>query len=319
MKIKCTILFLILILSISCSKDEITISSEANAFLDNLLTIMENRSIKKHEIDWNDFRNQVYQRAGNAQEVEETYEAIRLALTLLGDNHSSFKKTDGSWLWGTTDISCTIEDFTRPTLPDNIGYISIRISSGLNNEEQVAYAQDIQMAIKEEDNANLSGWIVDLRGSGGGNMYPALAGIGPILGVGTAGFFIDADGRQSTWGYSNGASLYNATPFVEVPNPYELINPKPKVAVLLDNGVASSGEAIAISFIGRENTKSFGTPTCGLSTANRAFDLNHNTTLILTTDYMADRYKNKYGLHIDPDVESNENNIVQDAVDFINN
>jgi carboxyl-terminal processing protease len=51
--------------------------------------------------------------------------------------------------------------------------------------------------------------------------------------------------------------------------PYKLVVPSPRVAVLTDTGVASSGEAIA--FRGRPNTRSFGTPTCGLST-----DVNHS-------------------------------------------
>lgn len=319
-KIKHIILFLILTLSISCDKDEITISREADDFLTEVLNTMENHSIKKNEIDWSDFRDRVYERAGTAQKVEETYEAIQLALTLLDDNHSFLVKPDGSWLRGTTDISCTIEDFNRPNLPDHIGYIAIRISSGLSNDEQKTYAENIQMAIKNEDNADLLGWIVDLRGSGGGNMYPALAGIGPILGDGIAGYFIDADGREESWGYTDGASsIYGLRTFVEVTDPYELINPNSKVAVLLDDGVASSGEAIAIAFIGRENTRSFGAPTCGLSTANSAFSLSHDMRLVLTTAYMADRNKVKYGTSIDPDMESNNQEIIQNAVDFISN
>ena len=242
---------------------------------------MENNSIKRNEIEWEDFRNQVYEKAGAAQSVDETYGAIQLALTLLGDNHSFFVKPDGNSIWGTSNFRCIGEGFNKPTLPDNIGYIAVRISSGSDNQKMIAFAEDIQKSIKAEDNVNVLGWIVDLRGSGGGNMWPALAGIGPILGEGTAGYFIDPNDQQTSWGYSNGASINNQTPVVQLSNPYELINPNPKVAVLLDKGIASSGEAIAISFISRDNTKSFGSPTCGLSTANSGFNLSNNALLYL--------------------------------------
>lgn len=214
---------------------------------------------------------------------------------------------------------CRGEDFNRPTLPDNIGYIAVSISSGSDTEEMIAYAQEIQKAIKTEDSENVLGWIVDLRGSGGGNMWPALAGIGPILGEGIAGYFIDSNDEQTSWGYSNGAPVNNQTPMVRLLNPYELINPNPKVAVLLDKGIASSGEAIAISFVGRDNTKSFGSPTCGLSTANSGFNLSNNATLYLTVAYMADRNKHKYGVPVAPHMASDNQTIIQQAIEFIEN
>lgn len=106
---------------------------------------------------------------------------------------------------------------------------------------------------------------------------------------------------------------------VRVKSSYELINPNPKVAVLLGKEIASSGEAIAVSFVGRENTKSFGTPTCGLSTANSGFKLSDNSILYLTVSYMADRNLNLYGSKIMPDEEANAQDIIQKAVDWIEN
>src|SRR5687768_15484425 len=77
--------------------------------------------------------------------------------------------------------------------------------------------------------------------------------------------------------------------------------PNPKVAVLVDNGVASSGEATFIAFRKRANTRSFGVATCGLSTANRGFVLSDGALLNLTVSVMADRAKTKYGDQVQPD------------------
>src|SRR6266850_8052486 len=65
--------------------------------------------------------------------------------------------------------------------------------------------------------------------------------------------------------------------------PYKLSVPNARVAVLTDIGVASSGEAIAIAFRGRPNTRSFGTPTCGLSTAVDQFPLSTGGRMAVVT------------------------------------
>ena len=40
------------------------------------------------------------------------------------------------------------------------------------------------------DRPGLIGWIVDLRTDGGGNMWPMMAGLGPILGEGIMGWIV---------------------------------------------------------------------------------------------------------------------------------
>jgi C-terminal processing protease CtpA/Prc len=129
-----------------------------------------------------------------------------------------------------------------------------------------------------------------------------LAGIGPILGEGTAGFFIGPDGSESEWGYAEGRSYLSGSTIIRVSTPYPPLPAETKVAVLLDEEVTSSGEAIAIAFIGRPNTRSFGTPTCGLSTSNQTFNLSDGSSLFLTTAYMADRFREIYGASVEPDV-----------------
>ena len=136
------------------------------------------------------------------------------------------------------------------------------------------------------------GWIVDLRNSRGGNTWPALAGIGSLLGEGTGGFFVDAAIRATPWGYTKGEAWLDRPDvggIEQVESPYKFAVSNPRVAVLTDIGVASSGEAIAIAFRARSNTRSFGTPTCGLSTAVAQFPLSRGGQVALMTSVMADR------------------------------
>lgn len=183
----------------------------------------------------------------------------------------------------------------------------------------IDFAQRIQDAIRNSDHPDIIGWIVDLRENGGGNMWPMVAGIGPILGEEIAGYFVDVNNAHNSWRYKDGASFIDGYSIMTLEAPYELINPNPKVAVLWDGEVASSGEALAISFIGRENTRTFGTATCGLSTANTGFRLRDKSTLQLATAYMADRNLNLYGGQLIPDEEAHAGNIIQKAIDWIEN
>lgn len=84
------------------------------------------------------------------------------------------------------------------------------------------------------------------------------------------------------------------------------------MAVLTDNAVASSGEATVIAFRARPNTRSFGRPTCGVSTANSSFPMPNGAILNLTVAVMADRTKTRYGDSVVPD------EVVSDPAETVN-
>ena len=104
------------------------------------------------------------------------------------------------------------------------------------------------------------------------------------------------------WGYEDGSSWLNTSTIVTVSAPYVLQTPNPTVAVLTDERTASSGEAVTIAFRARPDTRSFGEPTVGVSTANSGFELSDGAFLFLTVATMADRTETLYGSRVDPDV-----------------
>jgi C-terminal processing protease CtpA/Prc len=271
-------------------------------------------------MDWNGLRQRVFAKAGTAQTIPETYDAIRFLLTLLGDKHSYYVTASGENIFNPQSPTqstgeCTPAPLITPAIPADVGYVRIQITPA-------TLPAAIQEALRKGDGTGTIGWIVDLRNSRGGNTWPALAGIGSLLGDGTAGFFVDAANHPTPWGYTNGAAWLEKPEqdlaFVEAP--YKLSVPHPRVAVLTDIGVASSGEAIAIAFRGRPNTRTFGTPTCGLSTAVKQFPLMRagqnlprpqSARIAVVTDVMADRTMKKYGGVIEPD------ELVSDPVEVI--
>jgi hypothetical protein len=309
----------------ACGSDNVTdplptrptvISALARAYLEEVIGIMQASSINRLTIDWNGFRTSVFDRAGAAQSIPDTYPAISVALGLLGDGHSSFRTPNGTVL-SVRNRTCSALPAFTPTLPTTIGYVRVTAFSG-GGAEATAFADQVQNSIIAADRDGLIGWIVDLRGNLGGNTWPMIAGVGPVLGEGVLGYFIDPVGSESVWEYRAGGSWLDGAVVQRVTTPYRLRQERPRVAVLTDNHVASSGEATAIAFRKRPDTRSFGTPTCGLSTANRGFPLSDGATLNLTVSVMADRARTKYGDTIAPDeIVTDPDQAVQRAVSWL--
>ena len=317
---------LLLLFTVACGKSAAptaptpssatTLSTVARTYLDQLLTLMQQASINRLTIDWTSFRNRVMTAAGAAQTIEELLPAIRVAIELLADGHSSYRTPSGTVIF-VPRRTCSAPTVADPVVPANVGYVRVGAFSG-SGGEATAFADGIQERIRLADRDDLLGWIVDLRGNGGGNMWPIVAGLGPILGESVVGYFIDPLGAETNWEYRSGASWNGGFLVQRVTTPYRLRREQPRVAVLSDNRIASSGEASLIAFRQRANTRSFGQPTCGLSTANRTSTLSDGATLTLTVSTMADRAKTKYGDIVPPDeLIDDSSQVIQRALNWL--
>jgi hypothetical protein len=288
----------------------------AQKYLDDLMEIMRAGSINRQRIDWIAFRKKVLDAAAGAQSISQTYGAIRVAIGLLDDGHS-FYITPGGAIISVSTRSCFAQLQNAPQVPTNVGYVRIPSFAGGGGAGDT-FATDLQTSIRNSDGDGMIGWIVDLRGNGGGNMWPMLAGIGPVLGEGIVGHFLDPDLHDNVWQYRDGTAWLDAIAIARVTSTYRLRLENPRVAVLIDNAVASSGEAIAISFKARPDTRFFGIATCGLSTANEGYTLRDGATLVLTVSTMADRAKNLYGDRVNPDESISETaRTVQRAIEWL--
>jgi carboxyl-terminal processing protease len=295
-----------------------TVSSPVQDYVEHLVFLMQQHSLRRNSIDWATFRAAVMARAEGARTVVDAYPAIRLSLELLADNHSFYQPVSGNWIFVST-LACAAAEVPVPELPSNVGYIRVPAFSG-NSLEASAFARDLQNEIRSADKDDLAGWIVDLRSNGGGNMWPMIAGVGPVLGEGLAGHFVEPNGTESRWGYRHGASWLSDEDAQRVGDAYRLKVPNPRVAVLTDNRSNSSGEATVVAFRQRPNTRSFGGATCGRSTANRAFPLGDGASLYLAVSVMADRTKTMYGNAIVPDeVIADPDEVVRRAVAWLTN
>jgi carboxyl-terminal processing protease len=301
-------------------------------YLNHALATMQQHSLHRKAVDWKALRRAAIAEIANAKTVADTYPAIRNALKRLNDGHSVFvAPSDMERLKNNASAGTNAGPSPRSQrLDDSLGYVLVPSFSSLSPTALVAFAEQVQGLIRDVDAGQLKGWIVDLRANPGGNMWPMVLGLGPILGDGLLGSFVDAKEGRSDWFLENGAvstrsnptklleRFHNTTILRLRGAPYRLLNNRPPVAVLTGPYTASSGEATCVAFRGRPRTASFGLPTFGVSTSNGMFTLADGAAIFLTTAVMADRTGRKYGAKIAPDYEiageTSQGNLDTDAV-----
>jgi carboxyl-terminal processing protease len=287
---------------------------------------MQARSLRRDHIDWPHLRKEALVRAARAEISVDTYDAIRFALASLDDHHSSFHPTPAledleakrkaprqaapepaPQLGRSSPFTGRYEPEGRLAAFGSKTFALVVVTKCFPETDRqfIAYETKLQRIVADLDKSHPAGWIVDLRGNVGGNMWPMLAGIGPLLGEGDhLGEFFTLD-SHSTWKYRDGVAAEiedgKEGPYPAIAGtPYKLAG-TPKVAVLTDRRTGSAGEAIAIAFRGRPETRFFGQHTDGVSTANDVVKLSDGASMWLTIGVDADRTGKQYMEGLDPD------------------
>ncbi len=297
---------------ISCQNQN-SIPREVSDYITETLDLLEKKSVNKSKIDWSKFRIDIFEKAKNAKTIEDTYPAISYAIKKLNDNHSYFKPI--------TEVYSNSENKLLPVLSDeivlnDIGYIRIPFCIGTENEFN-NYISAIRKKIEIQSQKKLKGWIIDLRGNFGGNMWPMLLSIEPLIGNGTLGFFIDANENSEAWKIIEGKAYIDDRLIIETKNFSKKDFSNQFLAVLTDNQTASSGEAVAVAFKTRKNSKSFGQPTFGVSTGCVSHELSDGSVINLAESIFADRTMKKYGSKIIPDFETEKGYALEKGVEWI--
>lgn len=285
------------------------LSAEASIYLDSFFLTVSTLALDKERFDWKLLREEVELLAGKAETIADTYPAIRYCLSKI-NKHSRFIDPRQAALWSSGGNS---ED--NPVLPpveyshgyhidEDIAYLSMPgIGSG-HQPTLVSFADSLQSLIASLDGPHIKSWVVDLRNNTGGNCWPMLAGIGPLLGDGICGFFMNRDGSNAVdWSYREGSSYNGEYAATTVSNtPYQLQQRPRRIAVLTGPQTASSGEITTIAFRGLPQVQSFGQPTAGYSTTNATIRLPDGAILLLTVSIYGDRNKVPFSEQIHPDV-----------------
>lgn len=253
------------------------LAADARAYLGAALDSLQRLSRHARTMDWALVRDSAFALAAGARTPRETWGALQWALTRV-DRHS--------------DLLVPVPRFSREMVSGRVGYLRVPSFNGPATNSTLA--DSLQLALAQLERAGACGWIVDLRWNTGGNVWPMLAGIGPLLGDSVAAVHALSEGPTALL-YRDGVSLQRQASGeewtgtrVSVP-PVVLRDRLAPVAVLVDSMTGSSGEAIALAFRGRPNARAFGTATGGYATVNRNVRLADGVEMLVTVGVMGDR------------------------------
>jgi hypothetical protein len=279
-------------------------------YTEELLTLVEAHSLVRSSLNMSALRDDLHQLLAGGTSVADLQPVANFFLKSI-DKHSFYWSKAEVDAWRGTDAEGAEEptgeavfDFPITTghmIGEDVAYLNMPQFNSGNPAWDTYFADTLHGLIRALDRPGIKGWVLDLRQDHGGNCWPMLAGIGPILGTGVCGSFGAGDDR-SEWSYNAGSSMMDDSAQCTVSGPaYVPLDPHPRVAVITGPGTASSGEVVAVAFRGRPDTRSFGAPTAGYSTTNTNFELSDGAMLFLATSVYVDREMNAYGEALPPD------------------
>jgi carboxyl-terminal processing protease len=194
---------------------------------------------------------------------------------------------------------------------NGIGYLKL---PSLYTQVDDVYKRNYEDIIKALDNlASKQKIILDLSENTGGNMYPWIAALAPLYDKKTVGFFEYKYKEEK-----DGWNIREDGVYCGEKKWFDDINKNncnfEKIAIVVSDKTASSGEAVAMSFIGQQNVMLFGEKTANFTTGNENYQIG-DYTVWLSTCVMQDRNSNSYLSGILPHVTTEKP--VQKAVEWL--
>lgn len=241
---------------------------------DALATIGKN-GIYSGSDEWKSTYEECLKMIENAESYEDTYPAIKKALSVCGGKHSILMTKSES------QSSSDSYDEVLPTVSLNGDIAVIKLPDFLGTAEAGRKYAKVAEDFIHENRDKINGVVLDLRGNTGGDMGPMATAVSSLLPDGELMYYhyrsYDVpvtlkDGVISNAG-TGGKSLY----------PDEKL--KVPVAILTDDMTASSGEALTLCFRGLENVKTFGAPTAGYTSVNMLYSLYDGAQMYLTVAF----------------------------------
>ncbi|GAA1641737.1 S41 family peptidase [Actinoplanes couchii] len=250
------------------------------------LDLLEQRALNRRRVDWPALRRDL---------PADPHTAIRTAITALGDPHTFLlTAADLAEAFGDEAVQNSLMP-SGEIVGERFALIRIPETPSVD-EADLRYTRTGAALVRDLDGQRPDGWIVDLRGNTGGNMYPMLTVLAPLLGDGVLGSFVDADGESAgQWILRDGVVHQDDEPLSPEPHPHRLATAGPPIAVLTDGDTMSAGEATLIAFRGLPDVRTFGAPTAGLATGNAAHELADGSMLVLTEVRESDRAGRLFG------------------------
>lgn len=247
----------------------------AETYGKNALSTIDKNGIFAGNDEWKSTYNECLKMIENAKSYDNTYDAIRKALSVGGGKHSM--------LMTKSESQDTTESYDEvlPTVSLDGDIAIIKLPDFLGTAEAGQKYAKVAEDFIHENRDKIKGVVLDLRGNTGGDMGPMATAVSSLLPDGELVYYhyrsYDVPVTLKNGVVSNagtgGKSLY----------PEEKLNVP--VAILTDDMTASSGEALTLCFRGLENTRTFGAPTAGYTSVNMLYNMYDGAQMYLTVAF----------------------------------
>ena len=215
--------------------------------------LLDRDGLYADKAEWAEKRKEVLKAAKTIGNLDEAHDLIQEAAHVAGGKHSFLMepvKDTASYPESAPEVEMLEGGIVHAKLP---GHTGVKVSDSL-------YIHTVFDFLQEHLDAR--GVIVDLRNNSGGNMYPMITSVSPLL---PEGIVLQFKSRKQT----------TPIPLAYVTKSYQIasesIGKLPAsipIAVLANGKTGSSGEATLICFLGLDNVKTFGGPTAGYASGN---------------------------------------------------
>lgn len=247
----------------------------AETYGKNALSTIDKNGIFAGNDEWKSTYNECLKMIENAKSYDDTYDAIRKALSVGGGKHSM--------LMTKSESQDTTESYDEvlPTVSLDGDIAIIKLPDFLGTAEAGQKYAKVAEDFIHENRDKIKGVVLDLRGNTGGDMGPMATAVSSLLPDGELVYYhyrsydipvTLKNGVVSNAG-TGGKSLY----------PEDKLNVP--VAILTDDMTASSGEALTLCFRGLENTRTFGAPTAGYTSVNMLYNMYDGAQMYLTVAF----------------------------------
>ena len=247
----------------------------AETYGKNALSTIDKNGIFAGNDEWKSTYNECLKMIENAKSYDDTYDAIRKALSVGGGKHSM--------LMTKSESQDTTESYDEvlPTVSLDGDIAIIKLPDFLGTAEAGQKYAKVAEDFIHENRDKIKGVVLDLRGNTGGDMGPMATAVSSLLPDGELVYYhyrsYDVPVTLKNGVVNNagtgGKSLY----------PEEKLNVP--VAILTDDMTASSGEALTLCFRGLENTRTFGAPTAGYTSVNMLYNMYDGAQMYLTVAF----------------------------------
>jgi carboxyl-terminal processing protease len=266
----------------------------ANRLLDESLLLMRQHYYKKDSIQWDVLATASRSKLSKSDNCNDAFEILKWCFREINERHS-FVMTpskaavyNGNINSGGTMTEKVYGPIGHELIETDIAYIDVPWISTADPNICTAFADSLQNIIGRFDRQGIRKWIIDLRKNTGGNCWPMLAGLGPLLGNGVYGYFVSSS-EKIPFSYKDGKMMQGRQERCVVSFPYQASAREKTIVVLTGNNTSSAGEIVALAFKGMQNVYLYGEPTAGLTTANASYPLSDGSLLVLTVCQEADR------------------------------